>query len=609
MSAAVEDAISAAYLREIVERLESFRSHPLGFRVAGTPEERAATGYLAGEMRDIGLEEVVEEPVPVDAWRLRDAFAELGDGTRVECASMGGVPETGRRGVRGQLVFVGRGDRRALEDVDVRGKVALVDWSDQRLWPYDVGLELGLRGAAAMVLTSFPGGPYFQADGALGTFDSIWHPEGPPMVTMRKEDAARLRKHEGEHVRVVLVAPLTRGAEGANVVGVLPGRRRGPILVGGHHDGWFGGAFDDATGVAVTLGLARALLESGYRPRHSIAFISHTAEEYGIVDSRYEWCYGAWYQIVAEHREWASRAPFYLNVEGSGLRDPLVVDPPPELRAWSQRICRRAESDGLLQHGWKLDRPNTWTEVWPFLAAGVPGINVSTFTDDYDRTLYHTQYDTSDRVDFDYLATLTRVFARFVLEADADPDGILDYGARARELTRVAPELDGSIRRLGSLEGRSAFTALGRGLYGLDAGERAAYPHEQPRADLERLERGLAAVRAGKHGDAVHALERVGLNQLTRDLSEEAFRLEHVRRGPRARRLCWAAQGVPAPGPNLWPELASLRGEPGARKPGQWLERSLENHVAGTRRDLGRRLARMRAALEGRVRRLPEARL
>ena len=219
--------ISPDYLRTVVERLESFRSHPLGFRVAGTPEERAATAYIAAEMRDLGLENVTEEPVPVDAWRLEEAFVELADGTRLECASFGGVPETGPEGVAGELVAVGRGGRKQLDRLEVRGKIALVEWQVARLWPYHVGLELGLRGAAAMVVYCPPGGPYYQAPGALGTFDGIWHAEGPPCVTATKEDGAKLAARAGEQVRVVLRAPLTRGAEGANVVGELPGRRRG----------------------------------------------------------------------------------------------------------------------------------------------------------------------------------------------------------------------------------------------------------------------------------------------------------------------------------------------------------------------------------------------
>jgi hypothetical protein len=417
----------------------------------------------------------------------------------------------------------------------------------------------------------------------------------------------------------VLRAPLTRSAEAANVVGVLPGRRRGaPLLVGGHHDGWFAGAFDDATGVAVTLALARALRESGVRPRHPIAFISHTAEEYGIAEARYDWCYGAWYQILAEHREWAARAPFYLNVEGSGLPYPLRADPPPELAGWTRRVLRRAARDGLLPHGHRLAAPNTFTEVWTFLAAGIPAINVSSFSRPWYRTAYHTQYDTSDHVDFGYLAKLTQVYARFLLSADADPGGILDFGARASHLRRALAKtppaasrrrLERSLERLSRTRGRAAFTSVARGLSGLDAHGSAAYPHEQAARDVAALETALAALRAGRPRNAAREAARAGLNALCAELSEEAFSLEHARSGARAPRACWAAQGDLDQGPNLWRELASLRGEPGACPAGPWLERSLERHLARSRRQLERRLARMADAIEGRPVPLPPARL
>jgi Iap family predicted aminopeptidase len=583
--------VSAEYLEHLVRRLESIGSHALGFRVAGTPEEREAVDFIASEMRSLGLENVTEEPVPVDGWRLEEAFVELADGTRFECASFGGVPETGPNGVEGELVRVGRGGRRQLDRLDVAGKVALVEWRVARLWPYHVGLELGLRGAAAMVLYAPEGGPYYQAPGALGTFDGIWHPEAPPCVTIRREDAPKL---DGR-VRVVLRAPL-RPAEGWNVVGELPGRERGaPTIVAGHHDGWFRAAFDDATGVAVTLELARALTEAGIRPRRTIAFVSHTAEEYGIADSAYDWCYGAWYQVVAEHREWTTGSPFYLNVEGSGRRgDVFTLDVPPELRRWVRRHCREADRDGLLPHGWKLGRPTTWTEVWPFLAAGIPAINVSTFTSEFDRSEYHTQYDTSEIVDFAYLAKLTELCARLLLD---EPK--LDLAARGRELRRFGLEL-GDVDRS---DERRRFTALARGLHGLDAIDAPRYPHEQTAADVELLEQALADL-----DDAAGPLSRVGLNWLCADLSHEAFRRERARRGRNARRACWGAMGDADPGPDLWRELASLRGEPGAREPGPWLEQSLRRHLERSRRELDRRLQRMRAAVGGRVFPLPPPR-
>ena len=582
---------SPEYLRHVVERLEGIGSHPLGFRVAGTPEEREAVDFIADEMRSLGLEHVTKEPVPVDAWRLQEAFVELADGSRVEGASFGGVPETGARGVQGELVRVGRGGRRQLDRLDVHGKIALVEWQVARLWPYHVGLELGLRGANAMVLYAPEGGPYYQAPNALGTFDGIWHAEGPPCVTIRREDAPRLNGR----VRVVLRAP-RKPAGATNVVGYLPGRRRGaPVVVAGHHDGWFGAAFDNATGVAVTLELARAFLEAGVKPSRTIAFVSHTAEEYGIAESAYDWCYGAWYQVVTEHPEWTTGSPFYLNVEGSGRRgDVFSLDVPPELTGWLRRHCRAAERDGLLPHGWSLDRPNTWTEVWPFLAAGIPGINVSTFTTGFDRTEYHTQYDTSDKVDFGYLAKLTELCARLLLDEPA-----LDFAARDRELRKFGlklPEVEpGDERR--------RFTAIGRGLHGLDAIDAPRYPHEQSLADVQHLERALS-----DPANAERHLTRVGLNWLCADLSHEAFRIERSRRGRRAPRACWGAMGDADPGPDLWRELASLRGEPGARKPGPWLEASLRRHRTRSRRETKRRVARMAKAAAGRVFPLPPAR-
>jgi Iap family predicted aminopeptidase len=583
---------SSEYLEHVVGRIASIGSRPDGFHVAGTPEEREAVDFVAGEMRSLGLENVALERVPVDGWRLEEAYVELADGSRVEAASFGGVPGTGARGVAGELVRVGRGGRKQLDRLDVAGKIVLVEWQIERLWPYHVGLELGLRGAKAMVLYAPEGGPFYQAPGALGTFDGIWHAKGPPCVTIRREDAPKL---DGR-VRVVLRAP-RRPSSGWNVVGELPGQEPGaPLVVAGHHDGWFHAAFDDATGVAVTLELARAFTEARVRPRRTIAFVSHTAEEYGIAESAYDWCYGAWYQVVAEHREWTTGVPFYLNVEGSGSRgDPFTLDVPPELRRWIRRHCRTAERDRLLPHGWKLDRPNTWTEVWPFLAAGIPGINVSTFTTEFNRTEYHTQFDTLETVDFGYLAKLTVLCARLLL--DEQPP--LDFAARRRELQRFGLELPpvepGDERR--------RFAAAARGLHGLDAIDAPRYPHEQTAADIEWLERALAEpARAERH------LSRVGLNWLCADLSHEAFRIERGRRGRHARSACWGALGDADPGPDLWRELASLRGEPGARKPGPWLEQSLRRHLAAARRELQRRLARMQAAAEGRLFPLPQAR-
>jgi hypothetical protein len=292
--------------------------------------------------------------------------------------------------------------------------------------------------------------------------------------------------------------------------------------------------------------------------------------------------------VGEEHREWSTGASFSLNVEGSGRPEPFTVDAPPELAGWVRRVCDRASQDGLLPHGFRLGAPSTWTEVWPFLAAGIPGLNVSTFTSEFDRTEYHTQFDTIGGVDFGYLAQLTRVCGDLLLQGPGEP---LDFAARARQLRNILPPE--ALEDLAGATGRERFAAVARGLHGLDARETAAYPHEQTARDVANLERGL-------DGDT-RALARVGLNWLCADLSHEAFRIERARRGRDAPRACWAAQGDPDVGPDLWRELASLRGEPGAREPGPWLERSLRKHLDAARRELERRLRRMERATRGEV--------
>ena len=80
-------------------------------------------------------------------------------------------------------------------------------------------------------------------------------------------------------------------------------------------------------------------------------------------------------------------------------------------------------------------------------------------------------------------------------------------------------------------------------------------------------------------------------------LSQEAF----TRYGARTRLQhdddSWAARSHLTDSPELWAELASLRGEDGAEPPGPWLRASLEQHLERSRDELDRRVGAMARAL------------
>jgi Iap family predicted aminopeptidase len=595
----VDSFVDSAFAVRIVEGLAAIGSSELGFRVAGTPEDDAVCALVADQMRAIGLQGVALEPVPVDAWRFRSAGLSVGSDA-FECSSFGGVEGTPPGGVEGEIVFVGEGTRRELESIDVAGRIALFDWrGDQLFWPALTAAELGRAGAVGAVCTCLPGSRYYQADRALGSFDEIGLAGAPPLAYLRKEDAAlvidRLRGGAAP-ARLAIDADLARGATAHNVVGVLPGRTAAsPIVIGGHHDCWFGAAFDDATGVAATLAIARALVDAGYQPEHPIVFTSHTAEEYGRADSAFDWLIGAWWQLAHEHPEWSQEALLYVNVEGTGMACPMGVDAPPELRRFARGVVARARRDGLLRHGVTWGVPRTGTEQWPFAAAGVPSLGVADEVWEYMQTRYHTQYDDLSLVDPECLGEAVKFYARLVIAADRNPAALLDLGARSRHLRRhgglralagcgvdtrrLADALDGyeaaAASPVDAPSARRAFHAVAMAVEGLNAHDKQDLSHRQAITDLVALTSAGRLLRRGRRSETIVALERVGRNALTARLSESVFAHDAARHRDDHPGINWAA-GHLTPSPNLWAELASLREELSARPAGEWIETSVE---------------------------------
>lgn len=78
-----------------------------------------------------------------------------------------------------------------------------------------------------------------------------------------------------------------------NVIGLIPGTGPDTIIIGAHRDHFgrpagllFPGADDNASGTAVMLEVARALMKIGLRPQRTILFVSFSGEEEDLLGSR-----------------------------------------------------------------------------------------------------------------------------------------------------------------------------------------------------------------------------------------------------------------------------------------------------------------------------------
>jgi hypothetical protein len=593
--------LDMAYVEQVIEDLTSIGSTPLGFRVFGTPQDLESATYVTDQMRALGLRDVALEPVVGDGWLFEGASVEVRGGdtaTSYPAASMGGVPGTPPDGLSGRLVFVGRGTAPAYEHlgVDATGKIVLAWWNPDWVWANHVAMQAHAEGAKALILATPEGGAYYQADDALGSFDATCDPDlCVPFVTVSTATAAELvgRLAAGERLRstVTLDAEILEDATGYNTIGVIPGADDAhPILIGAHHDAWFDGAVDATDGVAATLALAKAVVDSGYEPRHTLVFVTHTGEEYGIADAYYDWLYGAWYRITQEHPEWQTDATAFVNFEGQAPPYRLHVNVVDELAYFVD--TQLADAGDRILRGYELFDIYSWNEAFTFGAAGVPSLTFGAFgagPRSFDRTRYHTQLDTLEFIDLEGLAPVLE--AEFALVEELDGRALAPY-AFGRRIATLRASVDSSLlSRLGAdpvplvaaidelgtawaayraADGAAGPTCVGphlreavreslTGLTALSVWDDTIYPQEQVQADAWALGKAIASLRHGRWERALVRLSWVAQMWYAGLLDHEPFAAEMAHHDADSAELAWGGQGKLAPYLDLWEAAGQIR--------------------------------------------------
>jgi hypothetical protein len=230
-------------------------------RLPATKADVDAEAYIAAKFREYGLQDVHMEPVKlVPQWTPVDwSFSASGSGTVLTPKTIYPAEKsvnTPAGGMTLDVVWAGLGTELDFAGRDVRGKMVFLH-SDprpngfQQTARYTGAMQRAVeKGAVAVlvnvnipgnVVNSFAPAPKVPTFG-IGTADA----EALKALMVKGPVTAKM----------TLTAEMRPNLTSNNVWGALPGTGAEDVLIFGHHDGMFEGAFDNASGIATILGIA-----------------------------------------------------------------------------------------------------------------------------------------------------------------------------------------------------------------------------------------------------------------------------------------------------------------------------------------------------------------
>ncbi len=418
------------YSYHLAKRMEQHRTNPvLGYRTAGSEAEINTGKMLEREMRKLGFSRVWRDPVTVDSWEFRRAILFITDRRGKSRSIQLGAYQTelvtdGAEEL--SLVYAGKGTSQDYRNLDVRGKLVLVEINQRDEWWINYPVyQAHLKGARAVIAVQTGG--YGEVDDDSLNAQDIAGPSEAAAFSISRQDAGELKEllEKYGEIRVFLDADtrVKKNAITYNVIGEITGRNpERKIMLSAHYDSYFDGFQDDNTAVSMMLGIGRSLMASGYKPENTILFCAMAAEEWGVVDSQFDWSTGAYEQVFTAHPEWSGQVIADLNFElpalsnGTRARIRSTHEYAEFLESFLEEL---PELTAAYPEDPQITFPiETWSDDFTFSIAGIPSM-VNDFTSgSFMETNYHSQFDNDSYFDEDVYRLHHELFGLLLLELD-----------------------------------------------------------------------------------------------------------------------------------------------------------------------------------------------
>ena len=455
--------IDTEFSEQVMDKISSLGDNAdVGNRSAGSPAEKEAADFIYSTMKEIGLSNVTIDTFTCDNWTFEKGRLYFDENDYI---SLGGYATNLVCDMEPvSVVYCGKGTAADFENVDVEGKIALIEIDQYNEWWINhPAYEAYLNGAKAVIAYNYAG--YAQySDTTIGVQD-ICGPDYAPALAINKQGFDKLKSlidENGGEAQVTLDVKSVVEKDGTsqNVWGEIPGKSDETIMLIAHYDGYFHSAYDDASGVATILGIAKAIKDSGYEPEKTIRIICHGAEEWGKSNTEYDWAKGAYEQITKIHPEWADTAFALLNVDGmypiSGQKD-FAIATVYELNSFTQEAIKPVMEKYPQYNVEVLSPTSTGTEDFAYSQAGIAAIvasDVDFERSNYEKYIYHTSMDSKEYgYNPEVFKMVHELFTNILLELDNSPVRPLNF---TTELNALEESLNKDITN----ENHSVYAAL-----------------------------------------------------------------------------------------------------------------------------------------------------
>jgi hypothetical protein len=366
--------------------------------------------YFERHFREYGL---LLEHTPIRVPTYKDNGTELvltDTGTKLQAISPYFTAPCAQ-GARGDLVYVGAGEAKDCEGVDITGKIVILceaslGFSHFWLGPY--AQEAAERGAIGMiVIHPFPWPYRMSMEAGNINIERRFVERQVPAVSISALDALILMRHlgEGKTRAFIKVDSALPDVDSTVLGGVIQGSRWPDerVAVIGHRDtGYPPGANDNGSSLGCILEIARVLGKR--RPLRTIELICSVAEE-GVSPGAL--------QYVQRHKDRLKNMKAIVNMDmfGAGGQLHLVErgewfdSGPIQFSEWLMEALERS-ADEMGYYVSRMTASST-SEETRFLQAGVP----ATWIWKPDDLYYHSAEDTPDKIDANSLKAVADITA------------------------------------------------------------------------------------------------------------------------------------------------------------------------------------------------------